>query len=78
MGPRGHAMPRTGGLSRRKLEQQSENMGPHVVPIRNHMGVPAITAPPFSRSRGPAVIDERRIKEIRVVMSPGFVYLGKA
>lgn len=55
-----------------------------MVPIRNHVGLPAITAGPFSRSRGPAITDERRVREICVVtisvipFQAGFMHLGEA
>lgn len=65
-GPRGSEMLRTEGLSRRKSGQQGKKkkMGPCVVPIRNHVGFSAITAGPFSRSRSPAITDEKRVREI--------------
>lgn len=58
-------------------------MGPCVVPIRNHVGFSAITAGPFSRSRSPAITDERRVREICVIIyvipfQLGFMYLGGA
>lgn len=58
-------------------------MGQYVVLIRNHVGFSAIAAKPLTRSRGPAITGEKRVREIYVIINVipfqlGFMYLGGA
>lgn len=75
---------RSGGLSRREPEQPGKKMGTVRATHQKHIGLPTISAGPCTRSRGLAIIDERRTEEVNAVtvnvllFQPGFMWLREA